>query len=77
MFYCWQLTKNKYLELSLTLQRKTNTYFWLDISWSKETDHAGFRFDFQFFKLAFCFNIYDNRHWDYELNKWEEHNGTN
>jgi hypothetical protein len=36
-------------------------------------DHAGLKFFVQFWRLFFEFNVYDVRHWNYELSKWVEH----
>lgn len=35
-------------------------------------DHAGLKFFVQFWRWFFEFNVYDVRHWNYELNRWVE-----
>jgi hypothetical protein len=37
------------------------------------TDHAGLTIDFGMFGYEASFKIYDTRHWDRDLNKWEDH----
>ena len=46
----------------------------LDIVWNKHTDHAGVAVSFGLLGYGISFRIYDTRHWNYELNTWEEHN---
>lgn len=45
-------------------------YFDFSISWSKKTDHAGFKVELYFIGILILFQIYDNRHWDYEMDRW-------
>ena len=33
-------------------------------------DHAGFRFELTLFGITMMFEIYDNRHWNYDEDRW-------
>lgn len=33
-------------------------------------DHAGFRFKLTLFSITMMFEIYDNRHWNYDEDRW-------
>ncbi len=65
-------TKNKYYCLQIGNYGKhyNRLGIELNISTSHKSDHAGFYFEFALFKLYFIFNIYDNRHWCNECNKF-------
>ena len=41
----------------------------VDLSWRGQ-DHAGPDFTFALLTYSIHFQIYDNRHWNYETNKW-------
>ena len=63
------LTKNKSWELQFP---KTNNLFRLEIKYTTKQDHAGLYTELNLFGRGFIFQIYDNRHWDYDSNKWSE-----
>jgi hypothetical protein len=65
-----RLSKNKSLELQSGIWQEWS-YFNFSIKWDRHTDHAGFDFNIEIFGLYFTFDICDNRHWDYENNKWK------
>jgi len=44
--------------------------------WTRCCDHAGPCIEFDLWRLFFCAQIYDNRHWDYKNRCWEEHHDT-
>jgi len=64
---------HKYWEVQCTNMFDTG-YFKLNINWSRKQDHAGFLFLFEFFDFMLMFQIYDNRHWDYEKNIFQDNN---
>jgi len=43
----------------------------VEISKSKNTDHAGFWFNVSIFGLDSTYRIYDTRHWDHDKETWE------
>jgi hypothetical protein len=65
-----KITENKCWEFQIYEDDKLIK---LSISLSFKTDHAGFNFEFGMFGYIITFEICDHRHWDYENNKWEEH----
>lgn len=74
------LTKNKSFELQLELfnDLSCNNIIELSFNWSIKQDHAGLSYTFMLYRIIFFkLQIYDNRHWDWENNKWEEYNENN
>lgn len=71
MNFC--LTKHlfghKYLEIRL-YTFKEPVVFDLCTKWTLQDNHAGYSLWISFYRVFFHFNIYDNRHWDYEKGKW-------
>jgi hypothetical protein len=67
--FFYPLTKNKTLEVEID---STNTYSWFDFSFvlTKKSDHAGLYITLSLFKWELRFQINDNRHWDYDENRW-------
>ena len=63
------ITKNKSWELQFP---KTNNLFCLEIKYTTKQDHAGLYTELNLFGRGFIFQIYDNRHWDYDSQKWSE-----
>jgi len=43
-----------------------------ELRWCREVDHAGFEFGIGLLGYGIHFRIYDTRHWNYELNTWEQ-----
>jgi len=72
LFFCYykQLSKHKTLELQSGTWQEWS-YFDFSKRWNRHTDHAGFNLNIEIFGLYFIFQIYDNRHWNYEYNCWE------
>ena len=66
------ISKNKSFEFQLELGRKfADQPFEFSINWTNKGDHAGFTFTFAIYKLFWAsFLIHDNRHWNYEENRW-------
>jgi hypothetical protein len=44
----------------------------IDLVWNKHTDHAGLAFSVGLLGYGISFRTYDTRHWNYDLNRWEE-----
>ena len=45
-----------------------------ELRWSKNTDHAGIDFGIGLLGYGINFRIYDTRHWNSDLNRWEDYN---
>jgi hypothetical protein len=72
-FYCWtvRITRNKSWEAQI--YHYAHEWFILSIDLScTGHDHAGPEIELGLCGYNFCAKIYDNRHWDYNLNKWAE-----
>lgn len=63
---------HKCLEVGFQVLRKNDG---IDIGWRFNTrgDHAGLKFNFEFFGLLFEFNVYDQRHWDWDKDSWQSY----
>ena len=66
-----KLTKNKSLELVLTSDI-AKSYFIVECILNKKQSHAGLHFFISIWKFSLEFNVYDNRHWNEEMDCWEE-----
>jgi hypothetical protein len=64
-----KIYKNKYWELETYLTTFISI-FYFSINWSIKGDHAGFSINIEIFKWAFSFKIYDNRHWNWNENRF-------
>lgn len=64
------ITKNKFWEIEFACHPRT--LFSVGFSLTFKQSHSGFNFNFGFFGYLMKFDIYDNRHWDYVNNCWEE-----
>jgi hypothetical protein len=60
--------KHKYWEVQLI---KSNDLVTVDLRISHKTDHAGVDLWLGLLGYSVNLNFYDNRHWNYETNKWE------
>ena len=69
-----QLFGNKAWELEHTYY--SGSLFDIDINGSIREDHAGFEMCLGLFGYGIHFHIYDTRHWNYELNKWETYSNN-
>lgn len=69
-YIAFSVSTNKTLEAQFMSHDKARTWASFSINWSCKTDHAGFSFDIGFLKWYFDFNISDNRHWNYEQDRW-------
>jgi len=53
---------------------KNNNLLSLDFNWTLSQSHAGIFLELGILGYNILLNLYDKRHWDYENNRWEEHN---
>ena len=65
--------EHKYWEFQSTNALGSGPYFNFSISWTRKTDHAGFQVTFEILDFMVDFKIYDNRHWDWDNNCYEDH----
>ena len=68
-FKTWKLTKHKYLELQAT--RGGDELIGGSFRLSFNEDHAGLMIELSLFRRSIYFQIYDNRHWNYETGRYE------
>lgn len=64
------LSRNKGLEFQIM---KSESFDILDFNFRLSIsgeDHAGLHSSFEIMGFGFEFNVYDNRHWNYEENRW-------
>lgn len=75
-FISFPLFGHKHFEYELLFgghRFSISEWFRLVIEWTSKTDHAGPNLELSFFKLFFLhFAIYDNRHWNYDSDRWFE-----
>lgn len=50
-----------------------NSLFGINFKIDWKCDHAGVEFQLTLLGTSHGFYLYDNRHWDYKNNKWEEY----
>lgn len=64
----WKLSKHKLLEVQLS--KAGNSLIGIGFNWTMRCDHAGLMVDINLFRHFFVINFYDNRHWNYEKNRY-------
>jgi hypothetical protein len=72
--FCWarRLSKNKSIELQFCTEKGFSDWFGFKLYTKSKCDHAGLYFEFEFLTiLYFHIWIYDNRHWNYEIDEYE------
>jgi len=69
---CFSVNDNTTLEWQLSRWPNWN-YFRHHLNWTRKRDHAGMEWEIEILGLTLTLNLHDNRHWDYEHDKWEEH----
>ncbi len=64
-----QLSKNKSFEVQLSKWEPTS---WFDVhfKWDFNVDHCGPMFSIEVYKVYFCIQIYDHRHWNHDANRF-------
>ena len=65
-----KVIRNKCIEINKL--RFHNFSFMFDLSVSHKCDHAGINFIFVLFSYGFEVSLYDTRHWDITLEKYED-----
>ncbi len=63
--------KNKFWEVQID---KCSDIICFELRYTTKQDHAGLFLCLALFGYEIIFNFYDNRHWDYQNDKWEDHN---
>lgn len=66
------LLSNKYLEIQISKFKNDWSYFDFNLKWTRKTHHAGLKFHIEVLSYFFAVDIYDNRHWNYEEENWED-----
>lgn len=66
------LLRHKYLEFEVGKFRHDTSYFDFIVRWTKNIDHAGLKVHLEFFSYFLAVDIYDNRHWNYKEECWED-----
>lgn len=63
--------RHKCLEVGYNAKYRGDGGF--DFCWGFRTrgDHAGLTFNVEIFSFLFEFNIHDDRHWNWEKNRWK------
>lgn len=64
----WKWSKHKFSELQIS--KGGNTLIGFGFRWDTHCDHAGVSLDIELFRRFFHFTVYDNRHWNYEKNRY-------
>lgn len=67
-----RITKNKSWGLQHTFF--DGTILDIEFRFTNKQDHAGLEIVLGILGYGIHFNIYDNRHWDYENNRWAVYN---
>ncbi len=62
---------NKYLEIQISKFKNDWSYFDFNCKWTRKTHHAGLKFNIEILSYFLAIEIYDNRHWNYEEEQWE------
>ena len=60
--------KNKFWEIQID---KTTDIVGFELRFTTRQDHAGVYLSLSLFGHDVIFNIYDNRHWDYDNKRWQ------
>lgn len=64
----WRVTKHKSLEIQLS--KAGDTLVGTAFRWDTHCDHAGVMFELNLLRHFFIINLYDNRHWNDEENRY-------
>jgi hypothetical protein len=64
----WRLSKHKSLEVQLS--KAGDTLIGGAFRWNIRCDHAGVLLDLSLFRHFFIINLYDNRHWNYDKDRY-------
>lgn len=70
IFYrTFNVTKHKVFEIQID-DFSSATLFNFEINWTRNCDHAGFRFWLCWPSFTFTVAIEDSRHWNHDKNRW-------
>ena len=65
--------KNKYVSLQVSKFGYGSIFsFFFDLT-PRGEDHGGLRISLGLFGYEVIFNVYDNRHWNYDKNRWVDY----
>jgi hypothetical protein len=64
----WKLSEHKTAEFQISKGGKTLIGF--SVRWDHRCDHAGVSLNIELFRRFLHVNIHDNRHWNYEKNRY-------
>jgi len=67
----WRVSKLKTLEFQIS--KGGDTLIGTSFRWDTNCDHAGITVDVSLFRYFVYIAFVDNRHWDYENNRYEEY----
>lgn len=71
MTFSFQISRHKYFEFSFQFLSHLCQWFETSFRYREKTDHSGLYIVISLFKLFFLeLNIYDNRHWNSEENRY-------
>ena len=68
----WPVTRHRTLEICVDRYADHIISLKLDSTW-RGHDHAGPQFEVRVFSLGLMISLPDNRHWDYNINCWENY----
>jgi hypothetical protein len=69
-----KIFKHKYWEIQVILEKDFAEWFALNVYTKSKMDHGGFRIEVEFLRrFHFHLWIYDERHWNYEKDCWQEY----
>lgn len=68
----WHITNNKVFEFRTDFYTYDWFEFGLNTRWRGE-DHAGVRLDLRVFGLGLHLGVSDQRHWNYDENRWVDY----
>jgi len=79
MTWWCKITKNKSFEIQID-KFSFDQWFRFEIKWDRKGDHCGFSIFFEPGPFLFSINLYDNRHWNWQKDRFyidgEEHFGA-
>ena len=69
-YISFSVSKNKTLEAQIFIDKQMSKWFHFSMSWSRKGDHAGLNLEFGILGVFFYWSICDNRHWNWDANRW-------
>jgi len=71
-FYC-PIVGHKHFETEVSYikdEKNWYSYFNFSIRWDRKISHAGFHIGTDILGVNFSLEIYDDRHWNHDKNRW-------